>query len=153
MSRTYKFRAWDRELKIMLTGHNQYGQDEPGINSVKSSTGAFTRLWEALARFKEDDRFILMQFTGLFDKHGKEIWEGDIVRSTSRMMKLMSNKPTGKMSIVDYHIIYVEEQARFATKNPKRDTHEPFALTQSSMTEFYEIIGSIHQSPELKRGG
>jgi uncharacterized phage protein (TIGR01671 family) len=71
MNREIKFRAWDKIDKIMrqVTCYNLY--DEYVRLDEDNSGNSITR--------KIDD-VILMQFTGLLDKNGKEIYEGDIVR-------------------------------------------------------------------------
>ncbi len=66
MKREIKFRAWDKFDGEMLT---------PGQSEI------FRLMMLVEQGVKEKDRFILMQYTGLKDKKGKEIYEGDIVNT------------------------------------------------------------------------
>jgi len=67
--RTIKFRAWDKKRKIM--GWNFW------LDSQDNSIQIFDE--EKDTPLPPDD-FEVMQFTGLTDRNGKEIYEGDIVR-------------------------------------------------------------------------
>lgn len=138
--REIKFRAWDKEKSMMLTSTNQYGEDEPNVVFSQSSAGAFTRLWEALVRFSESDRFELMQYTGFKDKNGKEIFEGDIItcikfvggKELHSSGKVLHNEPS-RMFRSEF---YIEE-----LKTDKK--------LDGMLASDMEIIGNIYENPEL----
>ena len=77
------------------------------------------------------DNFILMQFTGLKDKNGKELWEGDIVR-------FEYNESIHRFASIEFY------EGRFIT----RYKGEPDTLNKN-WVEDLEILGDIYSNPEL----
>ena len=77
------------------------------------------------------------QYTGLTDKNGKKIFEGDI---------LSERPPQNQIAYIGY-VAYDEELAawRFMIKN---DTKYNGVLL-GSYSRSYKIIGNIHDNPEL----
>ena len=75
MDREIKFRVWDVENKEML--EVQELDFEPTFYG-----GRIAIRPDQYSDYFDPEDMILMQYTGLHDKNGKEIYEGDIVRIT-----------------------------------------------------------------------
>ena len=70
MKREIKFRLYSEALRVMFSPETQIGH----LWSIKEAPNGILKTAEGE---------ILMQFTGLKDKNGKEIYEGDIIEITS----------------------------------------------------------------------
>lgn len=77
----------------------------------------------------------VMQYTGLKDKGGKEIWEGDVVRCTTNF----STKTQALKTEVTY------EQGMFGVKWKEHSGNEMLKLSAFET----EVIGNIYENPEL----
>ena len=127
--REIKFRTWDIENKKYIYDSKEdfYLTLESGL--VKYSGMAYDFYFEI------KEKFIIEQFTGLHDKNGKEIYEGDVVSD---------GKEQGSHCVSGKHVVKFEKGGFF-----------PFAIAgwEGTMSiEDCEIIGDIHQNPELISG-
>lgn len=81
----------------------------------------------------------LMQFIGLLDKNGKEIYEGDIIKMSGGL-RLKHYPDSGPITFSEY-------SASFIMKGIRKDgDYMNISLGCSDGTEF-EVIGNIHENP------
>lgn len=119
--RTIKFRAWDKEEKVMRDADDTGdGKALPLNTLVKSLT---TRSFE------------LMQFTGLLDKNGKEIYEGDIVMSPNYEYDPSEGDNPRLLNTVSYRHAFF--------------SYDGSPMDEDECSENVEIIGNIYSNPEL----
>lgn len=122
-----RFRAWDKEYKEMVQV-DALVFDEQIIKATYKNGNVV----------KEDlKNYVLMQSTGLRDKNGKEIFEGDILKVTNL---------SSWLEVVSFN----KNKAMFVSKEVKRKVEETplYDLFNTDIFEV-EIIGNIHTNPEL----
>ena len=128
--REIKFRAWDKAFLRMSSW------EEIGLRDTEHFVGdAALHMLKTLFKALERET-ILMQFTGLHDKNGKEIYEGDIVRS-----------PGGPIQGV---IVY--QAPSFVMKDKTKRGYSRVwtkSYLASGENQFRELIGNIYENPEL----
>ena len=79
------------------------------------------------------------QFTGVVDRNGVEIFEGDIIQTYDS-----KGKP------ILHEVYYLENEARFATKLIGYENLNEGSLTQKWINELdFEVIGNIFDNREL----
>lgn len=92
------------------------------------------------------------QFTGLHDKNGKEIYEGDIVYSEfedgSNGSSLVGwNKKQSCFGVMDE---YAYRSKLEGFEYPEFQNHVMLAFMRDA--KLFEVIGNIHDNPELLKG-
>lgn len=121
-----RYRAWD---KIHKTMHE--ADDIMSIDFGKSEISVKTLFFERTNYYKFDD-IVLMQSTGLTDKNGKEIFEGDVVK----MAKNVYSEPTYYEVVRHRGGAYRLESKQYGCELWLRHTD-------------CEIAGNIYKNPEL----
>ena len=86
----------------------------------------------------------IMQPTGLKDKNGVEIYEGDIVKRT-----YLFNGGLGKTHIG--RVVYDKKYARYVISEPQRYAEPQTKDSKHGLSDksIYEVIGNIWENPEL----
>ena len=134
-NREIKFRAWDKIRKRMIA--------EPQFDYVvENGKHLIHNMFDERGRQVEE--FELMQYTGLKDKNGKEIYEGDILS--------ISEYADGDFIIKPHNskVVFVEGGFRL---NAIDSLFEYESLSHISLNKIGCIIGNIYENPELLKGG
>ena len=89
----------------------------------------------------------IMQFTGLNDKNGKDIWEGDICK----MIIEIKNRKYEKIAEVQWMQQQTELQSRseFQFRTDITDIFIDGVTEDMVVRRYIEVIGNIYEDPEL----
>lgn len=119
---TPKYRVWDKELQTMLD-----------VSLIDFKKGVLVgEHWEfGETNFMSFDEIVIMQTTGLLDKNGKEIFEGDIFGTKDGLLN----------GVVEYR----SDLGMWTNSLIRYNNFERLCTVANSR----EIIGNIYENPEL----
>lgn len=137
--REIKFRAWSGKQKLMFYLSEHY-LNRYFMEIDNQSWGIFDKetceTHGAICN-KHYQGDVLMQYTGLKDKNGKEIYEGDIV-------KFQADTENGVFEVIFQNCCFI---ANWSVRNNFMDLQTSMMYLQCSKE--LEVIGNIYEKPEL----
>lgn len=129
MTRVPKFRAWDKEHKEMFIVEDMVWSYQ------NNGEHYFLGIGNAITFWRDADEIELMQSTGLKDKNGVEVYEGDIVSMTYE----------GNSELLPCNGVVRMSRGRYIICD---DKNERWAELYSEIFST-EIIGNIYENKEL----
>lgn len=135
--REIKFRAWDKDRRCFIpciVGNTDI-QDDKWICPLTFCEVNGVKDWY------HNDTCDVMQYTGLYDKNGKDVYEGDIVRYISSNDEY---RPEGDVQMDEgmWRVFWKRDETR-SDENIRKDLY--FWATEREI----EVIGNIYENPEL----
>lgn len=139
--REIKFRAWDKNSKLMffnvqdtydMLGH--HWPEEFGEWAPEEIRDKYNLSESSFGDLLTEEAYILMQFTGLKDSNGKDVYEGDVLQHP------------GEGEVERGLVIYSDEFAMFKC----RDGREPaYDLWDSVSMAGRIVVGNVWEHPDL----
>ena len=151
MNRAINFRAWDPEEKIMSIVDILNLKEQ----TVETDDDCLSMAYSPEAPLEPE--CVLMQFTGLRDAKGVEIYEGDIVQGVVAMPQLLTSdtddnsnfKMTGEVCYDRPSFMLKVIQNRCAKARDGMVNYFSFISDDGAVFEDMKIVGNIYENPEL----
>lgn len=137
--RTLKFRVWDKAENKWLLGYDYPDLGGFSLFGEMVLVGEFAHVIN-IEKLSNDD-YAVMQFTGLKDKNGKEIYEGDVIQIDA-FYENIPHYPTDNQTDDLIGIV------KYVNGSFEADSVPLYVFYETNNPEL-EIIGNIHENPDL----
>lgn len=141
MNREIKFRAWNKKEKYMEP------VDDLQMFSNQLSIGMLSKDY-----FLGKDDVELMQYTGLHDENGKEIYEGDIIEFSYDVFTGNFDTKVGRGTVEFIDGAFYIKPFEIEGKKIKDIDNEEWFLIYTVNIDTLKVIGNIYDNPELLGG-
>lgn len=148
MRRAIKFRAWlkdEDDVRKMISGECFTFEE-------------YAPLCDALIKGNDEQK--IMQSTGLQDKNGIEIYEGDIFKFTDEVWTssyTSCGTEYDSFKVTNYAVVGFDEetirydfvQYKYGENQVEADLHENHDIEFADFIQEHEVVGNIYENPEL----
>ncbi|MFG3796991.1 YopX family protein [Bacillus licheniformis] len=167
--RVRKFRAFVKQVNKMIYSENSYPKGNSDYRFVasedhKKGLGVeyFTNRTEYVNQYGgvvllpdwrvfTDEEAPVTEYTGLKDKNGREIYEGDILEETCELYTHFGKTPTGRFHTSYVKVIWIDEGWGYEViNNNGKGLINGYKAQGLKITAKYSVVyGNIYENPEL----
>lgn len=155
--RELKFRVWDKQNKKWLENRSSlhcysnwticpftgnlvdYIGTFDGDHGESFTASPAADYYLEGAEIIEEPRYVIQQYTGLKDKHGKDIYHGDLVQYNQNSNYDRTN----------FEVTWSDDSFGWVLKSNNGDYLTNMITPNGPRYNFLEVVGSIFENPEL----